>query len=201
MTRLTLGGLAIAAVAVAMLVVATIAWHLSNETATLTLTAILGVGAVGTLVVAAVQAQASISDRELGVQPFLLRDGYSDSTPPGVILRNIGRGPAVNVRVFHLRNGVTYWNATGIAIAAGERAPVQVSMVGADFLLLEQQARPGRIPDAVVGAPENLVAYTVDQLGNELRFNLRTAEPPKVRRRGRRATPWSGAWKLVGDAE
>ena len=129
-------------------------------------------------------------DRDLAVQPVLVLTGEqaSSSTPRhGVQLRNIGRGPAIRTRVFLWGEGNLYWNSgPGLPVAASEALPRTALDAPAHSIPLDRERGAKGVTD-IPGAErpmanEDLWAYCLDQLGNALKFNLRTGDPPEVSR-------------------
>jgi hypothetical protein len=128
-------------------------------------------------------------DRELAVQPVLVavRIERADATPV-LQIRNIGPGPAVGIRVLHRTGGEVFWTARLFHLSSGETYP-------SDAALFPLQERRGAawVQAAFVGEqpPEDICAYCVDQLGNALRFRLRTGEPTQVWRPGTTPPLWA----------
>lgn len=138
-------------------------------------------------------------DRELAVQPFVTLGDRSGATPhgPTVSLRNIGRGPAIQLRVLQRRAGAIFWNADAILLASGETLPDANSPLdGPPLLVLSNQRGAAGVRDYVVSetSPHDLAAYCLDQLGNRLRFNLRTGDPPEIWRASDQPPEWSEAF-------
>lgn len=159
------------------------------------------------------QVEESRQDRELGVRPVLVRIGDHEpaidvststaTTHPLVHIRNIGRGPALRVRVFRGFADWVFFSQRSVSLAAGEETdsdPDAIVIGGLEtFLELSGSRGPGHsVPAEIVSAAEpstELVAYCVDQLGNRLRFNLRTEDPPRTSPRDDAEPPrWLEAW-------
>lgn len=130
-------------------------------------------------------------DSDLAVQPVLVLSAESASGTPtehAVRLRNIGRGPAIRTRVFRWAGGALFWNSgPGFPLAAGETfPPLPATGVPSPGLLLDRQRGASGVSDIPGGerptADENLSVICLDQLGNALRFNLRTGDPPELSR-------------------
>ncbi len=111
-------------------------------------------------------------DRELAIQPVLIlgRQG------PSIEIKNIGRGPALRARIFLWRKDVLYWSqGYGFAVAAGAIELVTLGGNSSRLGTPDMSNISGEYsPD------EDFWAYRLDQLGNALRFNLRTGGPPLV---------------------
>jgi hypothetical protein len=109
-------------------------------------------------------------DRELGIQPVivLLREA-----PYGQV-KNIGRGPALKTRIFLFRGDALYW--TKRFAASADSKPIDFQ-----FETPRPQLNPQHMPRSAAPS-ENLWAYCVDQLGNALRFDLRSGDPPAISR-------------------
>lgn len=141
----------------------------------------------------AVEAQR---DRELAVQPFVTAGDRASSgaSGPGVSLRNIGRGPAIQLRVLQWHAGAVYWNPTAILLASGEWLPdTRNPLSDHPLLQLSKQRGATGVSDYIVsaGSPHDLVAFCLDQLGNRLRFNLRTGDPPAIWRASDPPPEWA----------
>jgi hypothetical protein len=161
-------------------------------------------------------AREMTEDRELSVRPVLVcieaslgtttrADGVSYKAP-AVIIRNIGRGPAINVVIWGRYQGKSF-AAYGITVATGEIHPspnvstVPATLSTRSLNYVANSAEDADPAGAVVGEADdaNLFAYCGDQLGTRLRFNLRRSiEPPEVWRRGEPAPPWARAWSASG---
>ena len=133
-------------------------------------------------------ARGAREDRELAVQPVLVTL-YSgdDGAKPEVVVRNIGRGAAIRTRVLQWKAGELFWTpGSGVPIAAGETYPRQADpMVLANYWSFHGRRGAASVPD-IPGSDkdgEDLWAYSLDQLGNALKFNLRTGDPPELSRR------------------
>ncbi|MGH7685606.1 MAG: hypothetical protein ACREN2_02145 [Candidatus Dormibacteria bacterium] len=160
---------------------------------------------------AAAQAEADASlllveetrkDREMEVRPVLTLGNKSGTVPfgsggsvPGLRLRNIGRGPALTVRVVQYLSGEVFWSEGLFQIPAGEDYPHETPATGPEPLLpLTDRRGFGVVEPSLFGSdPDNVAFYCRDQLGNGLRFRPRTGEPPDVWRRGDTAPAWSTA--------
>lgn len=152
--------------------------------------------------VGAREAEASVRvldevrrDRELAVRPFLWLTyaWVSESVPPAISVgvRNVGNGPAINVRVVRRHLGEVLWSDEFVVPPGEEQVEIaQGNRRGFDV-----------VDPALVGdrPPDDLVAYCLDLLGNGLRFRLRTGEPPEVWGRGEAPPPWSTAVVLPFD--
>lgn len=142
-------------------------------------------------------------DRDLALQPVLVASiaVLAGDSSPVVQLQNIGRGPAIRVRIFWRVNALPrYTRQVGLHLGAGVTLPAAYQPAPG---IANIQEGPGlqlsglanEVPAEVVGLyePDNFIAYCLDQLGNWLRFNLRTGEPPKVWREDRERPPeWAG---------
>ena len=149
-------------------------------------------------------------DRELAVQPVLIASTavLAGNGSPVVQLQNIGRGPAIRVRIFWRVNTVPrYTSQVELHLGAGATLPAAyhpapgiANTQEGPGLQLTGQRLANEVPAEVVGfhQPENFIAYCLDQLGNRLRFNLRTGEPPKVWPSNDEAPPpdWAGFLEL-----
>lgn len=144
------------------------------------------------------------TDRELEVQPLLtlgaeqavmpLRPG--ETNVPWLQVRNVGRGPALTVRIVQYLSGEMFWSEGRFLIPAGEQFPPASPTLngGRPMLPLSDHRGISSVDPNFVGSdPDNIVAYCRDQLGNGLRFAVRTGEPPEVWHRGEPAKPWSAA--------
>lgn len=138
-------------------------------------------------------------DRDLAVQPVLVltaEQAGSSSPRHAVQLRNIGRGPAIRTRVFLWAEGAVHWNAgPGFPVAAGETLPREALGAPARCMPLDREQGAASVSDLPGGerpmANEDLWAYCLDQLGNALKFNLRTGDPPDI---SRSSDPQRPAW-------
>ncbi|HVC42678.1 MAG TPA: hypothetical protein VND54_11935 [Candidatus Saccharimonadales bacterium] len=153
-------------------------------------------------------------DRELAARPIVysLSDTVRDVTPelkatPVIVVRNIGNGPAIRTRVIRWHAGRWRYTAGwGEAIAAAETFPQQPEPEptphGGVSDPLYWPLAGHREADEMPGIPtrrglkDDLWAYCLDQLGNALRFNLRTGDPPEISRHD--ATPEEWAWVIAG---
>lgn len=141
-------------------------------------------------------------DRELALQPFVTGKDNSSQSRPQVSLRNIGRGPAIQLRVLLRRSGSIHWNSAAVLLAASESLPPPVSSVPTPMdafiapamLHFDRERDASGVRSYIVDEtqPHDLAAYCLDQLGNWLRFNLRTGEPPKMWRPGDPPPEWAG---------
>lgn len=132
-------------------------------------------------------AREAREDRKLAVRPFVALGDcgatYELGGTPTVQLRNIGAGPAIRVRVVQWCSDAVHWSAEGL-LAAGEMVPPAVfNDLGTELLpliRLDSQQAHQLVDEAIVSPKDkqDLAAYCLDQLGNPLRFNLRTGEPP-----------------------
>jgi hypothetical protein len=135
-------------------------------------------------------------DRELNAQPvvILLRSiPNTGKGTAGVQVENVGRGPAIGLRVVQLVGGELLWSEP-TTLAAGRTLPSDVEVLvremggiirtgETNWLHLggEDRRRGIASVDASFAEPEqpnDLIAYCKDQLGNGLRFRLRIGEPP-----------------------
>jgi hypothetical protein len=135
-------------------------------------------------------------DRELAIQPVIVcTDGPNADGQVGI--ENIGRGPALRTLVFWWYEAQIHFpEGRGFPIGPGAEAP------GGYGLFLGCQTPAATLSDPgfqVVGSrPDtNLFAYCIDQLGNHLRFNLRTAEAPDVWRHDEPPPPWAEACRYT----
>jgi hypothetical protein len=156
-------------------------------------------------------AKEMTEDRELGVRPVLVcieaalslaqRPDGAAHKAPAVIIRNIGKGPAINVIIWGRYQGRSF-EAHGITLTVGEIRPSHYDTVGPQPLRYVAESGADADPgDAVVGDADdaNLYAYCGDLLGNRLRFNLRrSVDPPMVWRRGEPDPPWAHSWSASG---
>jgi len=138
-------------------------------------------------------------DRELAVQPFVTVGDRSGGSPQGptISLRNIGRGPAIQLRVLQWQAGAIFWNPAALLLASGESVPPDTSPLSDPPLIaLSNQRGATGARDYVVSSttPYDLAAYCLDQLGNRLRFNLRTGEPPELWRGDDPPPEWAEAF-------
>ena len=135
----------------------------------------------------AVEAQR---DRELAVQPFITgRNARSDERGQWVSLDNIGHGPAIQLRVLYRVQGAVHWNSGSLLLGAGESRP---SSALQELLLLDRQLGASAVSDSIVSEPAPLMAYCRDQLGNWLRFNLRTGDAPEMWHANDPSPEWAG---------
>jgi hypothetical protein len=153
------------------------------------------------------------TDRELSVRPLIVLS-TEDARTEGVssvniVVKNIGRGAAVSLVVWLKAGNQIYRSplqgeSHPAKSAVRPRMPAVYLSPGEEFTIpglptlrsiggVGSPADPG---DEIVGAEptNNLVAYCDDVLGNRLRFNLRTNEPPEVRQRDQHPGAWERAW-------
>ena len=142
-------------------------------------------------------------DRELAVQPVIV---LLDSSPnpgagkPGIQLANVGRGPAISLRVLQWHSGEVFWSRFR-SLAAGQTLPsplvreLSPGTASEWFYLTERRgAASVELSFADPEPPGDLIAYCLDQLGNGLRFRLRTGDPPERWRPGADPEPpWATA--------
>lgn len=139
-------------------------------------------------------------DRELEVQPVIVGETYGPITvaegqiAPALQVRNIGRGPALTVRVLKNLDGEVFWSEGLFAIPpGGQTFPPYSPANPAQIFPLTGQASPTAVEPSLILAAEDVVVYCRDQLGNGLRFNVRAGKPPELWPRGKAAPRWSAA--------
>jgi hypothetical protein len=136
------------------------------------------------------------ADRELAVQPFLVLTSGLGNQVDSVNLGNIGRGPALIIMLFTTNLGVVHWRQHEFAALREGTAtdPDQPIRLTGQIGVGHQDAPRAYIE---LDGKTRTVAYCCDQLGNYLRFDLRTGEPPDVWRRGEEPKPWALAWEYA----
>ena len=143
-------------------------------------------------------------DRELAVQPVIASPSNTSDVPGhppgtrGVTLRNVGPGPAVGFRVVMWDSGDVRWSTDLALLPAGEYYPTPHPGVSgpSGWLPLTGHEGAGAVEPSLVRPEEGLCFYCLDQVGNGLRYPLRTSEPPAIWHRGQpdaRRPPWAGA--------
>ena len=145
-------------------------------------------------------------DRELAVQPVIvLGDPQGDTemagrSVPQVQVRNVGRAPALTVRLLRNWGGEVCWSQDfRVVPPEGEVFQRDSPAYDAQTFLLFGHGDPSTVEPGVIHESEDVVAYCRDQLGNGLRFALRNAEPPEVWRRGDKPPRWASALEQALD--
>lgn len=144
-------------------------------------------------------------DRQLSVQPLIIEGPSQQRRGDGTIgvqVRNVGRGPAIGLRVFAWNAGEVFWSGGRVTVPAGEAFPrLSEGILGQDaqFLHLTERRGQGGMSAEYCGQSDGLVAYCHDQLGNGLRFSLRRPGPPDLWDRGAAQPPWAPALEDIFD--
>ena len=130
--------------------------------------------------------------RALEVRPWIAFGGSSGETDgmPAHRVRNIGRGPALSVRLVQKAAGEVFWSIGTFFIPPGEYVPASEGQM---VPLGDRRGAASVEPSLAGDGRNNVVAYCRDELGNGLRFVMRTGEPPEVWLRGSPPPPWATA--------
>jgi hypothetical protein len=148
-------------------------------------------------------------DRDLSVQPFIaigpgpspITTDVAGSGKPGVRLRNVGRGPAIGLRVMQWHAGQIFWSEGLVTVPSGDHLPyvppTQGNEPSSHLMLSGGGEGASQVDPSFVQRekPNDLCVYCLDQLGNGLRFRVRTSEPPETWHRGDPEPPWAPALK------
>ena len=144
--------------------------------------------------------QETRRDRELEIQPVLVLadERKASGQMLSVRIRNVGRGPAMQLRVFERQGNAMYWNSgPGITVGPGETEPTNALDGTPTFLGLTSDHGAVGVSSFVLGPkPNAAVAYCIDQLGNRLRFDLDAGGPPDMWPREAEPPKWADAWDL-----
>jgi hypothetical protein len=142
-------------------------------------------------------------DRELGVRPVIvLINSVADNGTLGVQVENVGRGPAIGLRIVQWHAGEVFWSQPA-TVAPGSTLPAGLETVYLMGTAIQWTTLEGHLGAASVDPdlaqrdhPNDLIGYCIDLLGNGLRFRLRVGEPPTVWRPTTEAEPpWATALK------
>ena len=121
--------------------------------------------------------------------PVALAPVVMVSEAPAVQVQNVGRGPAIGLRIVKWHAGEIFWSEP-VTIAPGQTVPAQLERdSGVGLGMVRQWLYLGEGHEGFTAVdprlaqrdkPNDLVAYCLDLLGNGLRFRLRVGEPPTV---------------------